>query len=1155
MSESFKTSSVAKTAAEPKPKPLNLSTTITKMEGLDKYKSLSSDQKKVLQGHFFDKFVGPTLLKKQPKLDLGQARSMWINSRTGGQPPPKTSILGDIREYEETRFAGMAKAGAGVVDTIAENNKRLAHAVYKNWPFEVKSLAPYARKALREHDRMWNYVSDWADDQRKIADSMLGAHYNNSLMMRAARTEAKIEAGGLGLFAQHPAYVVLPEVAGSVGSSLNLGEFTEKLLEMGPRGKYVYNALKGAAEGYTISKVEGESNKEARKNAKIFIGFELGPPALGAIGRDFGITEALQANKAKAISFLGKLIGVGRFNGLSRTMAAATKATPEELTKADPNKLSTKLVVAGRQVLDEVSVKLGYKNFDAAKEAGATEKVMAGVQALVHQANEEVGAHNPELIAAEVAKEQKELASTPLGAKVIGLAQKYGVDPVGAATNTVIENVKTATGANAKENAHQAVENASTVLEDLVRGLGPGAASARQKEAVDTLLHIVETNLPLQSRANYFTFIWGIRHNIPKELLPILKQEMKDIYGHDEAMWDQATVKLDQHIDDLIATGHIKPNDPRGVFASTKFVGEPTKWQDQLAKELEKVKALKRSKEGGIVDAEKVAGGKLKMGADPERLGRILGSSLYHNRGPQVVVKELLQNAYDATRSLPKGQGKVSVEFFDSYVPGKPSHFVITDNGKGMTPDDIYTVFTDLGSSGKAGEEEASGGFGLAKAAPFMVADELKVETIGTTPEGNKVKTVFTSTPDDILKGEVVPSVYNMPRETPTGTKITATFNDKESLYDARSFAMDSKRSRNAPAELTLQQTTRWGGTTEIGTDIKDARVHVAKVDVPNSSTINIYKSSEKSPLSKALGNLQVEIHNNGIYQFTKTEWLGNGMQLRGMPSRIIMDVRATVPEGHEGYPFEANREGLRGETEQAVTKAINDVFVRPASERLKKEIGEVYRNLPTLSLGGGRTAPIFDAGSRLKPEELKIIQNDPTVARITNAFDNVAGDMIERLKGSPIGSYLGEPPSSYLGKKVERVGIVLSDKVHGVHIKSPTGTESSMFINPFQYDPDATPDQIASLMHHTIKHELIHDMVGGHNETFTSIEAKVSHFLGFEHEYSSMKRILDAYSADGVNIRPEFSKTLQIYRESRGRSEVTPDILGGEELTAKPTD
>jgi anti-sigma regulatory factor (Ser/Thr protein kinase) len=572
---------------------------------------------------------------------------------------------------------------------------------------------------------------------------------------------------------------------------------------------------------------------------------------------------------------------------------------------------------------------------------------------------------------------------------------------------------------------------------------------------------------------------------------------------------------------------------------------------------------------GPAVSAEKMAGGNIKMGADTERLARILGSSLYKNRGPGVVVKELLQNAYDATRSLPKGEGKVGVVFDD-----KEGSLIVHDNGPGMTPNEVYTVFTDLGSSGKGGQSEASGGFGLAKAAPFMIADKLEVETIARDPKGGFVKTSFTSTPDDIISGRVKPQIEYIPHRTSlglpdeaTGTHIKAFFDKKtQSMYPAREFARNARRSTRAPAELSVSQKYQWSSKPEkVTDDLAPVDTHVASVNIPDSAQLEVFKSSQKEPLTKALGSLSVEVQNNGLYQFTKTQWLGEGAQLRGVPSRIVVDVKALVNEGHENYPFSANREELRDLVDTKVNDIIKDHFITPALNSLRAEIEKIYHTLPTIKFSPGpgadaATAPILDAGNRLTSEEVEELQNNPAIKLITKTIYNTTYNTIKKMWATPFGGWLGDPAKN-LGSNVERVGIVLSDKVHGVHVLnpkdapegSPSTRQGTVFINPFSFDKLASgSDTVASLIYHTIKHEIIHDVLPGHNATFTSAEAKMSHFLGMNHEIGELIKLRDAYeqARSGKNAE-HFDRALQIYERSRARDEVTPDILGGEELSS----
>ena len=139
------------------------------------------------------------------------------------------------------------------------------------------------------------------------------------------------------------------------------------------------------------------------------------------------------------------------------------------------------------------------------------------------------------------------------------------------------------------------------------------------------------------------------------------------------------------------------------------------------------------------------------------------------------------------------------------------------------------------------------------------------------------------------------------------------------------------------------------------------------------------------------------------------------------------------------------------------------------------------------------------------------------------------------------------------MGKNVKRIGLVFSKEIHGVYITDPLDTShATIFINPFDASIE-NPDEYASLNWHTIKHELIHDVVKGHTESFTSAEARVSSVLG-KMEIKALTKLRGVYAdpvEDGA-VREDLDRPLQIYQDSRRRGETTPDIFGGEESRAE---
>jgi molecular chaperone HtpG len=121
----------------------------------------------------------------------------------------------------------------------------------------------------------------------------------------------------------------------------------------------------------------------------------------------------------------------------------------------------------------------------------------------------------------------------------------------------------------------------------------------------------------------------------------------------------------------------------------------------------------------------------------------LLANHLYS--GPEVFVRELLQNAVDAIHAREKLQpdfrGEISLELVASRG-GKPATLVVSENGIGLTEEEIHRFLATIGESSKrglAGERLADfiGQFGIGLLSCFMVSEEIVAVTrsaTGNTP-------------------------------------------------------------------------------------------------------------------------------------------------------------------------------------------------------------------------------------------------------------------------------------------------------------------------------------------------------------------------------------------------------------------------------------
>jgi molecular chaperone HtpG len=118
----------------------------------------------------------------------------------------------------------------------------------------------------------------------------------------------------------------------------------------------------------------------------------------------------------------------------------------------------------------------------------------------------------------------------------------------------------------------------------------------------------------------------------------------------------------------------------------------------------------------------------------------LLSHHLYS--GPEVCVRELLQNAVDAIRAReeiePDCRGEITLELIRPKADQPPT-LIITENGIGLTEDEIHKFLATIGESSKrriAGQrvDHFIGQFGIGLLSCFMVSDAIVVVTRSVKP-------------------------------------------------------------------------------------------------------------------------------------------------------------------------------------------------------------------------------------------------------------------------------------------------------------------------------------------------------------------------------------------------------------------------------------
>jgi hypothetical protein len=119
-----------------------------------------------------------------------------------------------------------------------------------------------------------------------------------------------------------------------------------------------------------------------------------------------------------------------------------------------------------------------------------------------------------------------------------------------------------------------------------------------------------------------------------------------------------------------------------------------------------------------------------KPGVNAKRMAKMLGPQLYGDPTDmgKVTIKEILQNSYDAIKSMQLAgtlsKGKINISTSNG------GHTItMTDNGAGMSPALLGGKFLEIAGTGKE-TDAASGGFGIAKMLFLYGNEELDVVTL-----------------------------------------------------------------------------------------------------------------------------------------------------------------------------------------------------------------------------------------------------------------------------------------------------------------------------------------------------------------------------------------------------------------------------------------
>ena len=565
--------------------------------------------------------------------------------------------------------------------------------------------------------------------------------------------------------------------------------------------------------------------------------------------------------------------------------------------------------------------------------------------------------------------------------------------------------------------------------------------------------------------------------------------------------WERhTTTELEQLLDDLKT--QVRLGAPAGEYAK-----QIRSLEDELAQRRgDFLSRLAPEGGAGHVDLDdflsrtkvELPGGGVRAvaGMDPALI-RHLGKNMYQGDPGQISVKEMLQNAVDATRDLGKA-GRVEVDF----NPEKRTIKVV-DNGHGMTTDVATKEFVDIGGSLKEAEQ-SSGGWGVAKVAIFINSDDIEVHTWR-----NGVETILKGSGTDWIDANKGLAVTT--KKAPVGkhgTSIAVKLRKDLELDDwyTGQFMQKFLDEHQLEQGFTMRLKDKYS---TVPRDMTGNRTRMVKArSVPfKGGVIDFYLSSDTTKKAWA----DISVLNKGLPQFALTENLGESVQV---PTRIIADVRAKGGPDVPHYPFTPDRESLKREAKGIIEDFVTGIRQEAAGEEMEI-IRKAFQGAPKTR---GRLS-IIDTTGRLDPTFAKslaragwvdtMLRGVPAVhQRIWDALDRAWPYMPEVVHRMQTGR----------GGRVAQArfaGIGLGDDYLGASIQLDTfipGNPDEIVIQPFMIQREARGrgitiygdqwlDWMSDKLLSTMVHENAHSAARGHKENFTSAITWLLAELGPDYE------------------------------------------------------
>ncbi|MBW2081577.1 MAG: PLxRFG domain-containing protein [Deltaproteobacteria bacterium] len=395
-------------------------------------------------------------------------------------------------------------------------------------------------------------------------------------------------------------------------------------------------------------------------------------------------------------------------------------------------------------------------------------------------------------------------------------------------------------------------------------------------------------------------------------------------------------------------------------------------------------------------------------------------------------------------------------------------------------------------------------------------AKRLRAETVVEEVPGEKYRYTYEGFGQDAAVGFPFRPVKEerVGPETPTGTRIEIDLGGPAQGL-LRGPANLASLSAKPPANIVIEAEGK-----PLVVQSEGRKVYY-EGEIPGAK-VTIYGSERLGHPTKP--HLEYQVSDTGLWVQT-LKFPYAAVEGSKLPAQVFVDVRPTVPANDYANPFVKDQ--LVGPTQSALEKLIGEHLVRPLTGKI-----EGYTPPVEMSFKGGKKLWVYPQDESLSEKDLQELVENQGLRRILSGIFDVSREILQRINEEALrsGFFTSTPP----GWKTKNFGLLLAENTLGLNQSMPPPSyESGVFLNPFppRVWERLTPEQAAASVLHTLKHELIHDVVPGHSEKFTqefsSLEAALGSFSA--RAYKKLRRLYEQNWSD-------YSRALQRYRQAARR-------------------